>query len=226
MYIFILFIILFIILFYIINYYSINGTFKESFTESNNNKCTDFLNTNSFCQLNIDSNKCECRYQKDNVKYNFYSTENCCERHCSNLSPEECVKNTEFTKIPYYCNIGGECKEYEGTITDSHISANNCGIDPLNNQLLLPYSTKGECLGTVGICDKYNIPTNSHHVNRSNCLQDVNCGYCNNEVEGGKCVLGQADGPLDLTKYFYCTPYSTTKNTYEYGNHAAYLLQK
>ena len=108
----------------------------------------------------------------------------------------------------------------------SQISANNCGMDPLNNQILLPFATKEECLRTIDVCDKYNIPRRSKNINREECLQDVNCGYCTNESGGGKCISGNASKPNDIEKYYYCKPNAkNNQNKYEYGNHSAYLLQ-
>ena len=190
------------------------------------NKCNKFFTPNSYCQLNIDNNKCSCKFQKDDIKYTFTSPEPCCERDCQKRTPEECVKRNDFSKMPYYCNIGGKCVQYEGTIISSHIAANNCGTDMLNNQLLLPYADKEECLRTIDICDKYNIPDRSARVNRDECLKDVNCGYCSNEENKGKCISGTISGPQNLQKYFFCTPYQKDgQNNYEYGNHVAYLLQ-
>ena len=203
--------------------------------------CNKFFNKNSFCQFNKDTNKCDCRLQKDDIKYSFNSPETCCKENClslneeecssfnnekcESLNEEECIFNNKSKKMPYYCNIGGICKEFQGTIINSHISANNCGTDPLNNQLLLPYSTKEECNKTSDICDKYNISTQSTNVNKSECLKDINCGFCTNNTGGGKCISGTISGPSDLEKYYYCTPYQTSgDNNYEYGDHVAYLL--
>lgn len=201
----------------------------ESFNvkENGNETCNSFFNKNSFCAYDLDTQKCGCRFQKDDLRYLFDSPADCCERLCNNLSKDECLKNSEETKMPYYCNIGGNCVEYKGTIISSHIAANYCGNDPLNNQLLLPYSSKENCMKNVDVCDKYNIPTRSKNVNKDECLKDINCGYCNNQYGGGKCISGTASGPNDLRKYYYCTPGNLTgKDKYEYGNHVAYLLQK
>ena len=140
---------------------------------------------------------------------------------------EECLDNDNFSKINYYCNIGGECKEYTGTIINSHISANNCGNDPLTNQILLPYESLTECSKSLDVCDKYNVPNKSEHVNKNECLKNINCGYCTNEYGGGKCIAGNATNPLDFRKYYFCVPNAqSNKNNYSYGDHAEYLLQK
>lgn len=208
---------LFSFVFFLLNKYLINIE----------NYCNDFYNKNSFCQLNVDKNKCTCKFQKDNSKYSFDAPETCCDNRCINIPLEECLENNDFSKVNYYCNIGGKCKEYKGTIIDSHISANNCGNDPLTNQLLLPYKSYEECSKTLDICDKYNIPNHSDNINKDECLKNVNCGYCTNEYGNGKCISGNATGPSDLIKYFYCSQNSKNDNsTYTYGDHVAYLLEK
>lgn len=226
-FIFCIFCILFILYRWINNKIDIEK-FSEPHQETDTkDSCNNFFSKNSFCELDIDKNKCVCKYQKDSIKYNFDSPNICCDRNCMKLSPDECVKRNSFTEIPYYCNIGGKCLEYKGTIVNSHISVNNCGNDPLNNQLLLPYASYEECMSSADPCNKYNVPTESIHINRANCLNDFNCGFCTNEYGGGKCISGNATGPNDLQKYFFCTPYQTNNiNNYEYGDHAAYLLQK
>jgi hypothetical protein len=188
------------------------------------NKCDKFFK-DSFCQLDVDENKCKCKLQKDNVKYTFNSPENCCSRDCKKLKPEECVSTNNFNKKPYYCNIAGKCIEYNGTIISSHISANNCGNDPLSNQILLPYSTIEECSKSMDQCDLYNVPSRSNAKNKEECLKNVNCGFCSNESGNGKCISGTPAGAIDLMKYYYCTPEQTNgKNKYEYGNHVAYII--
>ena len=67
----------------------------------------------------------------------FFSSPGCCDRVCSKLSKEDCLKQTKKDEIPYYCNIGGKCIKSTGTVLSRYISANNCGTDILNNQILL-----------------------------------------------------------------------------------------
>jgi hypothetical protein len=189
--------------------------------------CDTFFDSNSFCQLEFESNKCDCKYQKDDLRYIFNSPETCCKRLCRKISPEKCIKTTPYIETNYYCRVGDKCKEYKGIIKNSKISANYCGNDPLNNQLLLPFAYKEECEGTIDICDKYNIPGRSVNINKAECIKDVNCGFCSNNTSGGKCISGTAEGPNDLQQYFYCAPGSTNNTfSYTYGNHVAYLLQK
>jgi hypothetical protein len=204
---------------------------KEGEKVSNENevklqpKCDNkFFEKNSFCQLNNTKNKCVCKFQKDNIASAFNSPEICCEKLCNEIPPDKCIENNEFTEIPYYCNIGGVCKEYKGTVVSSHISANMCGTDPLNNQLLLPYASKAECETSLTVCDKYNDPNNTYHLNKANCLKNTNCGFCINEYGYGKCIEGTPEGPLDLNKYYYCNPNVKNKNSYKYGDHALYIV--
>jgi len=191
---------------------------------STNPSCKNpFFEKNSFCMVNNDKNKCICKFQKDEIRYSFNSPQVCCEKLCNEIPVEECLENNQFTEIPYYCNVGGVCKEYTGTIVSSKISANNCGTESLNNQLLLPFTTKAECEKNLTPCDKFNNPNNSVSKNKTDCLRSVNCGFCTNEYGQGKCIEGTASGPLDLRKYYYCNPGIKSTNTYTYGDHATYL---
>jgi hypothetical protein len=209
-------------------YYSDFDIQSETNIESENNdyKCNSFFNKNSFCNVEFESNKCDCKFQKDNLRYIFDSPETCCKRVCNDIKSNKCVKTTPYTHTTYYCRVGDECKEFNGTIENSKISSNYCGNDPLNNQLLIPFAYKEECEKTIDPCDKYNIPGRSFNVNRTECLKDVNCGYCANNTGGGKCISGTTSGPSNLIKYFYCDPASIDKTfSYTYGNHVSYLLQ-
>lgn len=183
---------------------------------------------NSFCQFDKDKSICNCRYQKDDVRYTFQSPETCCNNICRKLNKENCLNNKGYSEVPYYCNMGGDCKKFYGTIISGQISANNCGTDPLNNQILLPYSSKEECLNASDPCNRYNIPERSIQKNKEECLKNDNCGFCTNSTNGGKCISGTISGPLDLQKYYYCSPGGAkfSNNKYFYGNHASYILQE
>jgi len=236
--IFLIFLIILLIIYYLSNNHesfenkNIDNDKSENKANKIDNKkteCNDFFERNSYCELDIDKKTCNCKLQKDDLKYLFDSPENCCKRDCMKLSPEECIEKNNFTNIPYYCNIGGTCKEFTGTIVESHIATNNCGIDPLNNQLLLPFATIDECSKNIDPCDKYNLPNRSMHINQAECIKDVNCGYCTNSIGGGKCISGTAEGPDNFHKYFFCNPEirntDNQDNRYIYGDHAEYLLQ-
>jgi hypothetical protein len=187
-------------------------------------QCNAYFPNNSFCQFDEDLNQCKCKYQKDSVKYAFPSPISCCDRLCSLLPREKCLASTSLEKPTYYCNIGGVCLPRTATIRDNQISANNCGTDPLNNQLLLPYMTKEECEKTADPCDVYNSKFKTESEKKDACLKDDKCGYCTNQYNVGKCISGTASGPLDLQKYYYCVP-SRTQGSYEYqyGDHAQAL---
>lgn len=190
------------------------------------NKCNDFYSKNSYCTWDVDENRCECKYQKDSVKYIIDSPSYCCKRDCSKLLEKDCISTSKDTKINYYCNYGGKCNKYHGTMTRKKIAANYCGNDPLNNQIILPFASLDECDKSLDHCDKYNIPDRSMNINKSECLKDTNCGFCTNDDNGGKCISGTASGPNDLQRYYFCKPDSKKDvNKYIYGNHVAYLLQ-
>jgi len=215
----ILFFILFIILFYNDKYLKLN--YKETFQSS----CNNFYKGKTFCQLNKNINKCECKYQKDGINYPFSAPEPCCDNKCSKMKPEECHEPNPKLQSSYYCNVAGKCIEYTGTIKNSRISQNNCGLDPLNNQLLLPYITKEQCNSQNNPCDKYNKLNMSTMEKKNFCLKDTNCGFCTNSYGDGKCIGGTASGPNDIIKYYYCIPGQTNNtNKYQYGNHALYIM--
>lgn len=216
---------------------------EEEESTINNSLCSNFYK-NAFCQFDINTNKNMCKYQKDNVKIAFDAPETCCEGGCPNIDSSKTIKQfssinnsvfsdsldattsdarsdatSDATKPSYYCNIGGKCKKYNGTILNSHISTNNCGTDVLNNQLLLPYSSYEECSKTLNPCDKYNNPEWSEGKIKTECLKNTNCGFCTNDSGKGKCIEGTATEPLDLNRYYYCSG-----DKYEYGNHAQYII--
>ena len=193
----------------------------------NFSNCNKVFKSNSFCAYDLNLKKCKCKYQKDDIKINFNSFSDCCKRNCNELNEEECLKIYSEIDNSYYCNIEGECKEFKGTIDSDHISGNNCGTDPLNNQLLLPFSSLSQCKKNTNVCDKYNNTTNSTNKNKNECIKNSNCGFCTNNNGNGKCVMGTESGPLDLRVNYYCNPTKKNNNnsdTYTYGNHAAYII--
>lgn len=209
---------------------SSNNIIKESIKSTKKLNSTKKFDSqyakNSFCQLDDSKTKCVCKFQKDDVKAAFNSPQINCDKICASIKAKDCLQNNEFTEIPYYCNIAGKCIKYKGTVVSSHISANNCGTEQLTNQLLLPFLTLEECEKSLDPCNKYNNPKKSVHLNRTECLGNPNCGFCTNSNGEGKCISGNATGPSDLNKYYYCNPYNGNKNnTYEYGNRAEYILQ-
>lgn len=228
-FILIIFLIIFLLITLFIYNKRLNSRLIESFSNDRIDQeyyCSNFFSENSFCEYNVDTDKCNCRYQKDDSRYLFNSPESCCQNECSQRTESQCLDPKQGHKIPYYCNIGGQCLKYNGTVNESHIMANNCGLDPLNSQLLLPYSTMEECQKSMDPCDIYNDPKKTDPENKSECLKNFNCGYCTNDTGGGKCISGTASGANDLQKYFFCNPTSRSeKNKYIYGDHADALLQ-
>lgn len=196
---------------------------EEEYLHPNQDLCSNFYK-NAFCQFDIDANKNMCKYQKDSIKIAFDAPDFCCNQGngCSNnYSSKKTESNidSESSHPFYYCNIGGQCKKYNGTILNSHISTNNCGTDVLNNQLLLPYASYEECSKTLNPCDKYNNSEWSQAKIKTECLKNINCGFCTNEEGKGKCIEGTATEPIDLNKYYYCSG-----DKYEYGDHAQYII--
>jgi hypothetical protein len=196
---------------------------EEEHLQTNHDLCPNFYK-NAFCQFDINENKNMCKYQKDNVKIAFNAPNFCCNEGngCSNNYSSktfEFTPKSESSNPSYYCNIGGQCKKYNGTILNSHISTNNCGTDVLNNQLLLPYASYEECSKTLNPCDKYNNSEWSEAKIKTECLKNTNCGICTNDSGKAKCIEGTPSEPLDLNKYYYCSG-----DKYEYGNHAQYII--
>ncbi len=187
--------------------------------------CNAYFGENSFCQYDDQRGKCMCKYQHDEIKYAFDSPTDCCDKQCGLLNREQCLGSSDLKKPTYYCNIGGVCYPRTATILNNRISANNCGIDPLSNQLLLPFFTKEECERSSDVCDIHNNPKFSETQVKDSCLKDPRCGYCINEFNNGKCISGTISGPNDLQKYYYCAPERANKTNfkYQYGDHAAAL---
>ncbi len=187
-------------------------SFKETFEEK---ECKG----TSFCAYDLNKDKCVCASQKDDARLQFPNNPECCDIQCNALPKEKCVKPNELN-VKYYCNVAGQCKEYNATMKDSVIMANICGIDNVTNQYIMPFSSKEECERSSDVCNKYNDKNVSAAQIEKNCLNDTNCGMCYNESGIGKCVLGSPAGPNDLDKYYFCKPSerkSTGSNTREAG---------
>ena len=74
-----IFLLLFFVL--IISYKRLNENFDNN---TSNKKCgNNFFESNSFCQLNVNTNKCECKFQKDDIKTAFNSPQICCKEMCN-----------------------------------------------------------------------------------------------------------------------------------------------
>jgi len=195
---------------------------KENFQ----NQCNPFFKGKTFCSFNNDSNQCECTYQKDSVHIPYTAPENCCNYKCIQKTREECNKPINKQEASYYCYSNRKCQERKGTIWNSHISANNCGTDPLNNQLLLPFLTKKECEKSLSPCDKYNDERLSTSEKKAKCLTNPACGFCTNPYGYGKCMDGTAEAPNDFIRYPQCVadPSTGNKYKYEYGDFLEFLF--
>lgn len=205
---------LFYLFFIIVLFCILNNLNSENFQ----NYVNPFFKNKSFCSYSIDSEKCKCTYQKDGINIPYFSPETACKNKCLNKNKNNCSNNIDRS-IDYYCKEGNTCKKYQGTIQNKYISTNNCGLDKLTNQIKLPYITKEECLKSINVCDKYNDKRLNNSQIKENCLKDTKCGYCENNFDGGKCVEGTAEGPLDLNNN--CSVNSKI-NKYEYGNFLFY----
>ena len=107
-----------------------------------------------------------------------------------------------------YCNINGTCTKMEGE---------NCGVNELNGQYNSIFNSLEECTNDSLVCEKYNKSNRSKEENKTECLKDVKCGYCNNN---DKCVIGTAEGPNNMELNYACIP----NLNYEYGDHATYII--
>lgn len=175
----------------------------------------------SYCSLNKDNNKCECNTQVSSAYSLFKLYPTLCSKKCNELSHDECVKETNAP--PYYCNVAGKCTKYNGVINDTNIMSNNCGRDLAGN-LMAPFINEEDCERLMDPCDKYNDLQLSNAERKSNCLKDVQCGYCTNSVGEGKCINATPSGPIDLNKYYYCVPTANKiTNSFEYGDHTLFL---
>lgn len=201
-----------ILIILIILFYFFNLSLLENF----DNSCNSFFKNKTFCTFDINDNKCKCTFQKDGVNIPFQGPTNCCKEICHKKTKKTCNKSIENKQGNYYCNINGKCKEYKGTIMNSHIAANNCGNDPLNNQLLIPYTSKKNCENSLSPCDKYNKNNLSTDQKKAQCLKNVNCGFCTNNYGFGKCIDGTSEGPINIVKYQQCVVNPTSGNDYKY----------
>lgn len=115
------------------------------------------------------------------------------------------IENFENQK---YCNINGTCTKMEGE---------NCGVNVLNGQYDSIFNSLEECTNDSLVCEKYNKSNRSKEENKTECLKDVKCGYCNNN---DKCVIGTAEGPNNMELNYACIP----NLNYDYGDHATYII--
>jgi hypothetical protein len=87
-----------------------SNVLQETFKDlSYSNLCSPFYRGKTFCQLNKNNNKCECKYQKDGINYPFNAPSPCCNNKCIKMTPEECQEKNPVEKTSYYCNIAGKC---------------------------------------------------------------------------------------------------------------------
>ena len=187
---------------------------------------------NSFCAENYKNTNCQCKFQKDTVRFLFDNAEKCCLQRCASRSASEGGKcglpEEDDERIPYYCPEKGECVKKTGTTNYMKVGGNFCSFDPLNNQPVGPFASYEECKKTIMPCDRFNnergICDNSM---KQSCLNDVNCGLCSNSENEFKCIPATKEGPLDIMRYPNCIqdPKNDEKNRFIYGDHADGFLQ-
>lgn len=200
----ILFVIIVIFFFF---YYKKNGKEKiqEGFTEEDELKFCD-INTNrtNFCNWNGNDKTCYCSFQPGLTQKNFPQNPDCCQKHCSGLSKEECQSDPNQGNIKYYCPINGRCKEFLGYKYDTKISANTCGYNKLNYQTIYPFLSKRDCELSIEPCAEYNSDELTVSEQKDKCLEKEFCGWCTNNLGTGQCISGTVAGPIDIYKYNFC----------------------
>ena len=157
----------------------------------------------NFCQYDLDEDKCVCKFQKDNLDKPFNSFRPCCTEQCHKKGKEDCVKDRG---VYYWCIHNNKCVRQNAYIENNKISGNNCGVDVLTNNTIIPFNTEKECNAQIDPCNIYK--------NKTLCLRNINCGYCTNIENVGKCVEGTASGPINIYKYNFCLPNKEHRNSW------------
>ena len=86
----------------------------------------------------------------------------------------------------YYCWEGKQCKEHNYNYLDP--SKNKCGQNMIAQVPLFVYDNKEQCLKDNTQCKD---------LDKQNCLQKSNCGWCTNSFGRGICVDGTPMGPIN-----------------------------
>lgn len=219
----VLFFITLLILYIVLHWGVIRIEKYENIIKLDNRGCPKIIDKNKgFCVWSKHQKKCQCKYQKDYVDITFPIFPKCCKRNCLSKTEENC-ENIKKKPLPFYywCHDTNKCKRYKGFVNKDNVSANNCGISPLTNQLLLPYYTEDSCKKSISKCDKLN--DNSIDA-KKNCLNSRFCGWCTNKSGLGKCVEGTPIGPIEYNKYS-CRPNKNGNyNSWKIGNPSSYII--
>ena len=221
---FVILLILYIILYVILNNkYNINDIEKyENIIKTDKRSCPKIINkNNSFCVWAKHQKKCQCKYQKDSVDITFPVFPDCCKEDCSKKNENNCEDiNKKPFPFYYWCVSENKCKKYRGFINKNNVSANNCGIGALTNQLLHPHYSEDECKKSISICNKFN---DNSIDSKKKCLNNRLCGWCTNNSGLGKCIEGTPIGPIDYNKYS-CRPNNKDGNSWQIGNPTSYII--
>ena len=164
-------------------------------------------NKTNYCYYDVMQKKCRCKFQKDNLNYPFNSFSPCC-NNCELRGKKDCVPDNG---VYYWCiNNKSKCEKQNAYIENNKISGNNCGIDILTNNVIPPYQTEDICKQNIDPCNVYK--------NKEDCIKNINCGYCTNINNIGKCIEGTASGPINIFKYNFCMPNKTNRNAWHHNS--------
>ncbi len=126
------------------------------------------------------------------------STSHCCQNKCNNVKVKP-------TGIPYYCKDYQVCiKKYANSPKERV-----CGLYMLYNTPAKIYNTLNECNNDV-------LPY--IHLNKEQCLNTTDAGWCTDYLGKGVCVSGTPVGPTDTVRFDTCFPNQiTNKNSWTPG---------
>ena len=105
------------------------------------------------------------------------------------MTPLDELKETfdnKWKPKKYYCWEGKTCKEHNYNYLDP--SKNKCGQNMIAQVPLFVYDNKEQCLKDNTQCKD---------LDKQNCLQKSNCGWCTNSFGRGICVDGTPMGPIN-----------------------------
>lgn len=172
--------------------------------------CPDTIkNKENYCHYDVLQEECMCKFQKDNLNHPFNSFSTCCD-NCKSRNKRNCVPDNG---VYYWClNNSNQCEKENAYIENDKISGNNCGIDVLTNNVIQPYQTEDICKKNIDPCNVYK--------NKTDCIKNINCGYCTNINNIGKCIEGTSSGPINIFKYNFCVPNRTNRNAWFHNSSA------
>lgn len=153
-----------------------------------------FAGHNNECRYNVHTKRFTCQFNPKHLKnsgYFYNSPDVCCNNRCEELNKildvviENRDKPPEGTqKVWCQINSGMTCKVYNSP-------DGNCPNDAMTNQSMPSFGSKNECEG-------FGKRTVCLDRDRENCLGSSGCVWLNDDddnVNGGKCVVGTPSGP-------------------------------